>query len=1339
MMDPIRIGILYANGMLTNGYVSIQDIQKAMSISTTGIEEHPEFKLCEIDEITKDNLADKLSDSHNKVDLYMAVGDDASIILYDHTSKNDRSIPWISVLASTKFDNETSSTRYIIPKFWFSQSYEISIYINFLIDFFVNNKGIDFKCCCLNTAKKSLFSTNLVNKFYDAIKNRYTFQIDLKEYTDTEKLEEEYEEYNVIFVSGLGDDNHVSVIEKFLNLENKIILTNAAILNKKSKLDNICNNSSSVICVDVDCRKTQEYFYKEEGESLQIKLFTIAFDFLCKHDSAKDFTNFNASILSQKFIKTKNSNGIFGFDDEGYLSLPLTAIVVKKPNEEGNILYKQPDPDHLRISIIDSLNVYEEGQFIRSVNDLTSSNDPQESIDGLLSLIETSYKECSTFASITHNRINIYNGDDEILELFKNCITSLATKDKLPIQINLTEEDALDNNTYRLCLKNNTNYTFPIGWFLDLGEPIKDKRLYLTRNIYDKNDHKQIILDVYPDKILNKIKDIQSKTECKYIYLFPYQNCNNNGVAFLLVASRGRYRYIDINLIQVAVNLLFSHIYAKFSQKDIQQESIKSAVVAIMSRNMSHNLGSHYLYYTKAHLEQLAAKGGNIGPDIRGAAKVLGYMQARMDYLATIISNERYPYGGVNFKSQIFDELTIDDFSKRHETGHDALQVESAYKLLDSFAELEKSYNKVTDISITGDEYIQATLQMKELIAKIGDQSNAVLASSRTTNFLLTNLILSENISRPDILEASSDNTERDQNKMLRELKLRVLYDGKEFTGSAEADKKRTENEIKNLLSNVNVALPGGAMSCHAFFNVVENFIRNSAKYEQEAFKEELLITIAITGRKDEDIDSYEFTIFDNKQNAFNLCPLKYAGKRTPENINISTSWLYYRPQVKILKRLINNKLRELIILNDKNTVDKNNKGFKEMLFSALWMRSYTFFNEDKSYANILSEIQSASGDKKLELINKYGFKVVSVDSNGKDCDKIDSNIGIRFTLPQYKRSVTLKLDNELEKIKKNSLNTFGDIVKIEDDNNFYEEYKVYKWFPRMVKGVTDNSDVALLKEIFRTRFGESEEKYALCITGEKSDSAIPNDHTIFMDRHLSSKSSYNLNELGETYAYVDSISGGDFTITLSDWYSKWLHSGKDTNSDTYYNILKIKEAALTRITIIDERLSNKADAQKRQELKCRNIRVINAVDKSSDVIATGDTEVDKFRSLFEQACFMGEKNPNTKPSHFISIHLGLIEKLVGSKAFIDMCGDKEQATVDKFMMLLREAFGNNDTFISVHSGRGNFSAELETSLKDYPFIGLATLENAYNNSKYLLCQLLYNTVYIGKGEINKH
>lgn len=69
-------------------------------------------------------------------------------------------------------------------------------------------------------------------------------------------------------------------------------------------------------------------------------------------------------------------------------------------------------------------------------------------------------------------------------------------------------------------------------------------------------------------------------------------------------------------------------------------------------------------------------------------------------------------------------------------------------------------------------------------------------------------------------------------------------------------------------------------------------------------------------------------------------------------------------------------------------------------------------------------------------------------------------------------------------------------------------------------------------------------------------------------------------------------------------------------------------------------------------------------------------------------------------------------------------------------MKMLKKHFGPK-VFISIHSGRGNFSAELEDSLDMYPFVSMAALENAYENSKYFLAQLFYSTIYIGKGVAN--
>ena len=77
-------------------------------------------------------------------------------------------------------------------------------------------------------------------------------------------------------------------------------------------------------------------------------------------------------------------------------------------------------------------------------------------------------------------------------------------------------------------------------------------------------------------------------------------------------------------------------------------------------------------------------------------------------------------------------------------------------------------------------------------------------------------------------------------------------------------------------------------------------------------------------------------------------------------------------------------------------------------------------------------------------------------------------------------------------------------------------------------------------------------------------------------------------------YAYADSISGGDFTVTLSDLFSKGLDvNGNYISPQDQLFALRIKESALTRITIIDERL-HKSSLNKFPWLALKNIRVLN-------------------------------------------------------------------------------------------------------------------------------------------------
>lgn len=787
----------------------------------------------------------------------------------------------------------------------------------------------------------------------------------------------------------------------------------------------------------------------------------------------------------------------------------------------------------------------------------------------------------------------------------------------------------------------------------------------------------------------------------------------------------GAYGEDIMNIITIVKSIFINDIH------EIQlSESIKSAISAIMSRNMSHNLGSHYLYYTKAHLESLANESGEKGPDIRGAAKVLGYMQARMDYLATIISNDKYPNGSVNFKSQIYDELTVDDFSKRHFQD-----------------EIDKP--------------------------------------RRTTNFLLSNLIMSENFSRPNIFS----NTTRPEGNHMPLIIQAMLWDKGEykiFTGTSVTEKEaktiaeqnnittdsivtiEKEEIIKNKLSRLNLALPGGTMSCHAFFNVLENFIRNSAKYLQEDFQEEgLIVTIAIR-QNQFDKTKYDFLIFDNKKNANKL--------RATNNGTMKT-----------LINNINDQLSDLRILDEDNGIEKSSKGLKEMLFSSVWMRTYEY--PEETYANVINRIHlEKKGASKLKLINKYGFTIVPVTSDGLITteNNKDANLGLLFTIPEFQPIISLDIsdaDSESSQITK-SLGIYADIIEFEKEptlrNAFGKSYvdfftrtyfansfndADYQSFVNKANVVTKNDEISkvvfkfesILNQRFKTEIEALKEtdkdlpstkvsnsdsqdefnidSFQLLFGGDtfEGEDIVEEKRQIYFKRHLSTQE--HLSDYTRC-AYADSVSGGNFTITLNSLIKQGINDEGNylTWADKLFG-LKVKESALTRITLIDERLFNNMvdlGEMRKLELQLKNIRVLNFVPSNSKTAK-------QLSELFEGNSFKDGLNR----THFLSIHLGLIEKIVKSDTIVKRFLGKKlsfEDRVKKFMQQLAQEFSHQgeNIYISIHSGRGNFSKELEGPLSNYPFISLAAIENSYSNSKYLLSQLFYDTVYIGKGRINK-
>ena len=697
--------------------------------------------------------------------------------------------------------------------------------------------------------------------------------------------------------------------------------------------------------------------------------------------------------------------------------------------------------------------------------------------------------------------------------------------------------------------------------------------------------------------------------------------------------------------------------------------SIKSAVSAIMSRNMSHNIGSHCIQYTGASLLDLANHSIQCGPKIRGASSLLFYIQGRMDFLATLISGERFSLGPVDFKYHIYNRLIQDDLIILSTKDIKNSRFKAITGSVDKLSPIIENFknrisNSGRDVNGLLDSYGKLITSITNVESLFDDNRK------QTYNYILENLVKSENYSR-----ASTGRID-----------IKLQINGKTV--------------LPSEYSSFCIAVPGGTLSTHAFFIILENLIRNAAKHNPQKKGNDLVETICVTTNN----QTADFRIFDNKNNANAVCDV------------------------------IKKKLCELQILDDALQVEKNSKGLKEILFAILWLRALE--NEER-FQEILFEIDNAKGNQKTELIKKYAFDIIDEDNN----------FGIKFSLPLYKTYTSF--DN-LEQFDKTLSKMRADIILCQNDDAYK---KVHPLFPRagmvninpssfekMKSSVDEDCDenndfcvgTKLLHNIINTEYGVDSEEISIIVgtDGIRSNQAEPKN-TLYYKRHLNS----NPEELEKAskYLYADSVSGNNFTNDLCQNFLNGIKEGKYINWEYKYQSLKIIESALTRITIIDERFLGTISER---ELELKNIRVLNL---RSDI-----TRATSLNDVFEGSKF----KDNLNDTMYLSIHLGIIEKLleINGNWFDKVHNQYNEnnkcnvSRVECLLVLLKKYFGrkNKPLYISIHSGRGNYSYAMEQYFKEYPFITLSSLWDAFYDSKYSLTQLFANNRYTDKIDINK-
>ncbi len=294
----------------------------------------------------------------------------------------------------------------------------------------------------------------------------------------------------------------------------------------------------------------------------------------------------------------------------------------------------------------------------------------------------------------------------------------------------------------------------------------------------------------------------------------------------------------DVYLETIANDLLFLGLQITYNTLNqianeiaitSRKEAVRAAKAAIMSRNTSHNLGSHVMSYLKMHLgsvsnilrdhvlstllesEDLNTLRNHVLvadtltlPFLVGIGRFISYLQERQDYIATVSTNDVPYHSSVNFKDFIFDELNCDKRYERH---------------------------------------------------------------PKQTNLTPDNILLG-NIARSEGLGRQTSPTKKDSSTLSDiVLKFRTTFDGSPVEQLEYKDQSGTIRVVipENFYSNkVNIAkgelyqmrqyefsLPGGTVGRQAIFSIIENVIRNAAKHGNWKDRGKLELTMDIFTKED--------------------------------------------------------------------------------------------------------------------------------------------------------------------------------------------------------------------------------------------------------------------------------------------------------------------------------------------------------------------------------------------------------------------------------------------------------------------------------------------------------
>lgn len=675
----------------------------------------------------------------------------------------------------------------------------------------------------------------------------------------------------------------------------------------------------------------------------------------------------------------------------------------------------------------------------------------------------------------------------------------------------------------------------------------------------------------YVAKVYN---DQYKKSVIKYVtiilYAYPI-----SGKDFLITHNAAVFSDNETFLKDDAFLMLLAYVTSSKYIDEIDElrlksfnSALKSAKSAIMSRNMSHNLGSHVMFYIKQKLqsvskiidnkvlaniipgelsdlktiEQKIKENKDVElPFLVGLGRFINYLQERQDYIATVATDYIPANSTISFKDFVFDELKPDLRYKRHHADNNDAGCQPGNLLLDYIA-FSEQYRSSNDIVI-----------------KIN-----------------------------------------------------------EFNGENAKDEAADFKELRKF----NIAVPGGVIGRQALFSIFENIIRNAAKHSGRRKDNKLVLQLSLLEKDNKLFESENFRCKrdDNKANydesgkslkaRYEGCFDKYHVLRIkidmPNDAKTSTS---------VAKDVADNLVTKLAdsYLDENGNMKESSKGLKEMRISAAWLRGYSIDTEipaneppalsiytepycdDNSKATISYIVcipkpcrvafidskhatdaqnktlalygckvfahEQLNGDNAIKVINEIAnYEIVCMSENDKDiCSKISS----RYIVDGAKSEELLtNLINTVEKTDYDNEETKKDAIE-DCIGSIYETW-LNVTYPEAIKTKLCVADKKA-QDNKKNNCLSNDNNVILTTTGSVKNEEVKNAivySTHFKGLASTSEGPDEYNTWLQEAICIESVTGNNSTARLirqDEWNKKWK--------------TKLIASGLAKVAIFDERI----------------------------------------------------------------------------------------------------------------------------------------------------------------------